>query len=282
MPDIQALLTRKDGWFTDELAKEFSGRVSRPLVNQFAPRNQRPSLRLSQMGTRCPCALWHSIHHPEQAEKLPPWVENKFSFGHLTEAWALTLARAAGHTVEGEQDELIFDGIRGHRDAVVDGCILDVKSSSSAGYNKFEDGSIASKDDFGYLEQLDGYIGACADDPLVKVKDKGYLLVIDKQLGHMILYEHAYRENHIRRRVDEYKRIVASNSPPTCTCKSIPHGASGNQCLDVKSSYNSFKYCCFPKLRTFIYADGPVYLTKVVKRPKEHIIEVDRYGNRIT
>src|SRR6266849_6159935 len=40
------------------------------------------------------------------------------------------MAKAAGHEVLGEQDELTLDGVVGHRDCVIDGCIVDVKTTS--------------------------------------------------------------------------------------------------------------------------------------------------------
>lgn len=279
MPDIQELLTKKDGWFTDQMAGDLAKAMAKPLISQYSLRDQPPSLRLSGMGNRCPKALWHSIHTPQEAEKMPPWAENKFSFGHIVEAWALTLARAAGHTVEGEQDELYVSGIRGHRDAVVDGCVLDVKSCSGYQFEKYKSGRVAQEDSFGYLDQLDGYICASLSDPIVRVKDKGYILAIDKTLGSMVLYEHHYREEHIRERIRSYKEIVSLDRPPRCTCQQVPHGKSGNIALGVRASYEQFKYCCFPRLRTFVYSDGPVYLTRVVRKPD--VPEVDRYGNCI-
>lgn len=227
IPDIQKLVTTK-GWFNDQLAGEFAGSVSTRLQLQFAERTEKPRLRLSQMGPRCPKALWYSIHHPEMGEALPPWAQIKFSFGHILEALAITLAKAAGHTVTGEQDALELDGIVGHRDCVLDGCTVDVKSSSSRSFGKFKSAYFEEMDDFGYLDQLDGYMVASYGDPLVKVKDIGYLLVIDKQLGHMVLYEHRVREDQIKRRISTYKQIVSRNTPPNCECRTISHGASGN------------------------------------------------------
>jgi len=275
IPDIQKLVTQKDGWFNDELSAAFSQDVARRLSAHFG-RAQTATLRLSQMGPKCPCQLWHSIHSPDEAERLPPWAEIKYSYGHILEALAITLARAAGHTVTGEQDEVSVDGILGHRDCVIDGCVVDVKSTSSIGFKKFRDGSIKHSDSFGYLEQLDGYLVGSLSDPLVTVKDKGYLLAIDKTLGHMCLYEHRIREDHIRARVKESIRIVGEDTPPPCTCGVVSDGQSGNLKLDIKASYNPFKYLCKPELRTFIYAAGPVYLTKVVRKPD--VLEVDRFG----
>ncbi len=219
------------------------------------------------MGPRCPKALWYSIHHPELAEPLPAQAIFKYSYGHAIENLAIQLAKLAGHTVEGEQDELIVDGIKGHRDCVIDGCVVDVKSTTSIGFQKFKDKSLLEKDDFGYLDQLDGYLVGSLSDPLVTVKDKGYLWAIDKNLGHMCLYEHHVRQASIVKRIAEYKRIVGQHAPPVCTCGTVPDGKSGNERLDTRASYSAFKHACFPSLRTFIYANGPVYLTKVVRTP---------------
>lgn len=267
IPDIYKLVESKDGWFTPELAKDLSEDIALRLRTQLGVKTQRPSLRLSQMGPRCPRALWHSIHTPELAEPLPPWATIKYSYGHILEALVLTLAKAAGHEVTGEQDELLVDGIKGHRDCVLDGCVVDVKSASSFSWNKFKDGSIARDDAFGYLDQLDGYLVGSMDDPLVRVKDKAYLLAIDKTLGKLCIYEHTIREASIRSRIVEAKHTVEQKSPPPCTCRTIPDGKSGNIKLDTKASYSSYKHCCFPSLRTFLYASGPAYLTEVKRVP---------------
>lgn len=283
IPDIYALIKRKqEGWFNEGLSQYLSADISGRLRSQLGERTYKNSLRLSQMGPRCPRALWYSIHRPEEAEPLQPWAEIKFSFGHVIEALALTLARAAGHEVTGEQDELRLDGIVGHRDCVLDGHIVDVKSSSSIGFTKFKSGSFV--DTFGYLDQLDCYVMASADDPLVRVKDIAYLFVIDKQLGHMCLYKHEVtddRRAEIRARIERYKRTIERADPPSCECATIPLGEAGNLQLDLRASYSPYKYSCNPNLRTFLYANGPVYCTRVIKRPfnkQGPITEVDKFG----
>ena len=282
IPDIQETLKGK-GWFNKELEQSFTAEISSRLTSQYSPMSpeRKPALRLSQMGPKCPCALWHSIHKPELAEPLPPWAEFKYSFGHIIEGLAIGLAKASGHTVLGEQDELSVDDVVGNRDCVIDGYIVDVKSTSSRSFIKFKDGSLAQSDSFGYLDQLDGYLLASANDPIVKYKDVGYLLAIDKQLGHMCLYEHRLRRTldgrcKINERIANYKRIVEQLSPPACNCETVADGKSGNIKLGLIASYNPYKYCCFPNLRTFLYASGPVYLTKVVRTPD--VTEVDKFG----
>lgn len=180
---------------------------------------------------------------------------------------ALSLARLAGHDVQGEQDELIVDGIVGHRDAVVDGCVVDVKSASSAAFRKYKERTLVHDDPFGYLYQLDGYILGSSMDTLVTVKDRGYIFAIDKTLGHMVLYEHELREDSIRSRIAQYKKIEGSTVCPKCTCGLRPVGSSGNIGLDTRASYSLYKHCCFPELRTFLYTTGPVHLVKVVRTP---------------
>lgn len=274
--DIYATVKARDGWFTNELAKAFSDSIAITLQAQLGEERKEGSLRLSKMGPTCPCALWHSVHRPELSEPFQPWTIIKFSYGHILEALALTLAKAAGHSVVGEQDVLTVDGIVGHRDAVVDGCIVDVKSCGSYGFEKFKTGSIKEDDLFGYLDQLDGYAVGSLRDPLVTVHDRAYILAVHQQLGHLCLYEHIIREQSIRERIERYKKVVERDHPPECECGTEPFGASGNLRLDTRASYSSYKFACKPNLRTFVYKKGPIYLTKVVRRPD--VLEIDKNG----
>ncbi len=278
IPDIYNLIGGKDDWITDLYASDLAGDIASALTTSLG-RQERRGLRLSGLGPKCPRALWYSIHHPELAEPLPPYARIKYTYGHIIEHFVISLAKAAGHEVTGEQDELTVDGITGHRDCVIDGCIVDVKSSSTFGFQKFKDKTIGQDDPFGYLDQLDGYLLGSVDDPLVRVKDKAYLLAVDKTLGHMVLYEHRLREQSIRERIKLYKQIVSQSEAPRCQCRTVPDGKSGNLKLDTKASYNSFKFCCHPQLRTFLYASGPTYLTKVIRRPD--VIEIDKNGKQV-
>lgn len=265
IPDIYQLVGGNHG-LSDLLASDLGDNIAGAVQSSLGPQEPR-GLRLSQLGPRCPKALWHSIHTPDLAEPIPPHARIKFVYGHILEHLLIGLAKAAGHEVTGEQDELSVDGITGHRDCVIDGAVVDVKSSSSRGFQKFKDKTLAEADDFGYLDQLDGYILGSADDPLVRIKDRGYLLAIDKTLGHLALYEHSLRQRSIEERIRRYKGIVSLDAAPACTCGTVPDGKSGNIKLDVTASYGAFKHICFPNLRTFLYASGPVFLTKVVRVP---------------
>jgi hypothetical protein len=279
--DVNYVLNDTTGSFARDIAEGACGEVHPRLVAQFAAKEAGGALRLSQMGEKCPRQLWASVHAPSFQEPLPAHAKLKYTYGHVIEALLIALAKAAGHEVTGEGDELYVDGVKGHRDCVIDGCIVDVKSTSSMGFAKFKDKSIAENDPFGYLDQLDGYLAGSQQDDLVRVKDRAYLWACDKTLGHMCLYEHRFRTTddgtpRIVERIRQFKDIVGLNEPPPCICKTVPDGKSGNIKLGTVASYNPYKHFCFPGLRTFLYSSGPVYLTKVVRTPD--VPEVNREG----
>lgn len=280
--DINHVVER-EGWLTEANVERLTGELRSQLVQRGRQTDERTLLSLSKMGEKCPCHLWHSVHSPGLQEPLPAAARIKFIYGDVIEALVISMAKAAGHEVTGEQDELIVDGIKGHRDCVIDGCVVDVKSASSMAFQKFKTGTIRVDDPFGYLAQLDGYVVGSLDDPLVRVKDRGYLLAVDKQLGHIALYEHIARPDFIRERIATYKEIVARDTPPACTCGVVPEGKSGNYKLDVRASYNPYKHLCAERrnerIRTFLYASGPVFLTKVVRVP--NVPEIDTQGKLV-
>lgn len=277
IPDIYKLVGGTDG-ITSVLASDIGTNIANAIQRSLGEQERR-GLRLSGLGPTCPKALWHKVHTPELAEPIPPYAKIKYTYGHIIEHLVIGLAKAAGHEVTGEQDEIVVDGVSGHRDCVIDGCVVDVKSASSRGFLKFRDKTISQDDPFGYLDQIDAYLLGSLDDEVVRVKDKAYLLAIDKTLGHMCLFEHKVRPDALRSRIRSYKAIVGQSIPPVCTCGTQPEGKAGNIKLDVKASYSPFKHICFPHLRTFLYANGPIYLSKVVQLPK--VTEINKHGKII-
>lgn len=280
IPDIKHFIETNEDWY--EQVSDLNKQQEKNRVRSTGHEPRR-GLRLSGLGDRCPRALWYSIHHPELAERTAATDKFKFSYGHIIEQMALSLCRLAGHSVEGEQDELVVDGICGHRDAVVDGCILDVKSCSGAKFDQYRKGFLVEATDaFGYLYQLDGYVVGSAADPLVSVKDRGYLLFVDKEHGGMVLHEHYARPVLLRSRIEAFKAIIGNSSPPPCGCGLKPVGSSGNIGLDTRANYNPYKHLCFPELRTFQYKDGPdvklIHLVKVVREPD--VPEIFRLPNK--
>lgn len=276
IPDVYSLLDTK-GWYTPSLAIETADEINKRISKQYSADERSGSLRLSKMGEWCPRALWYSVRHPEMAEPLPPWANFKYTYGHVIETLAIAVAKAAGHSVTGEQDEVVVDGIKGHRDCILDGNLVDIKSCSGFMFQKFQSKKISQDDPFGYLAQLDGYLCGSSDEGLLTNKHSAFIWAIDKTLGKMVLYEHRKREDFIRQRIAKYKDLVKGEHPPACECGTVKHGASGNIRLDTRAGYSAFKHCCFPNLRTFLYADGPLYLIHVERVPD--VYEVTRRVN---
>lgn len=275
--DIYARVLEKRP-FDKENVERFSEAVAKRIELGMA-REPRNYLSASILSTQCPRHLWYRINKPELAETLQPHNYIKFFYGDMLEALLLLLAREAGHKVEGEQDVLWLDGIQGSRDCVIDGVTVDCKSASPIQYQKFAEGRVHESDTFGYMVQLDFYTHAAASDPLVVDKDHFAFLAIEKSLGKVCLLKYEKSKEGPYDLIDACKKVVALPSPPACECEIVPKGKSGNMGLGVAPSYSSFKYLCRPDLRTFIYANGPEFLTRVLRLP--NVIEVDKDGNRV-
>ena len=178
--DIYGVIEGKGGWdktITDYLAKN----ISQIAESRFKePQKPRGYLSLSSVGSPCKRKTWYRINKTEEAAPLKPQLLGLFFYGDLLEALVLSLAKAAGHDVQGEQDRLSVNGIKGHRDAVIDGVTIDVKSTSRYGMKKFKSNSLRDDDTYGYISQLSSYVYAGKNDPLVKDKDRGAFLVVQK------------------------------------------------------------------------------------------------------
>lgn len=240
-------------------------------------------LRMSNIGVPCSRKLWYTVNEGgnELREKLTGDTKFKFIYGELTEELILLLASLAGHDVQGRQDEMEINEIHGHRDCVIDGVLIDVKSASSYSFKKFKEGKLLDDDPFGYYTQLMSYLYASQDDDLVTEKDKAGFLVFDKQLGHICLDMHEKPDwfDDLPNAYARRKELVNSPDLPDRDFQPIPDGKSGNEKLDTYCSYCDFKHLCHEGLRTFLYSRGPVFLTTVKKEPD--VPEVDRNGQII-
>lgn len=266
--DIYGLFSDdKTQYFSDKSTETFATRLSEKIRNRINDARGEFTLRLSNIGTACKRQLWYRKHAQDASEPLPPEARIKFLFGDILEEMLLWLAAEAGHIVEGEQDEVSFHGIKGHRDAVIDGRVVDCKSASSYSFNKFANHLSASDDAFGYLPQIQAYRQGSAEDVVVTDKDRASFLVIDKTLGKITLDTHDADGVDYAKKIDDLRQILESDQPPPRDFAPEPFGASGNEKLGVNCSYCAFKKKCYPELRTFIYSTGPVFLTKVKKLP---------------
>lgn len=231
----------------------------------------------SDLGKRCLRQHWYNFNEPEHGESLSGNTKFKFLYGNLLEEAVLYFAEEAGHTVTNQQYtvETQVNGwsIRGRIDAIIDGTLIDVKSTSSYGFKRYKDGINASNDSFGYLEQL-GFYTHFNDFGIGDV-DAGFVW-IDKQNGHILYTEVTTpskldlegRAKSIISNMDKAELDVARGYT------SKPYGKSGNESLDIACSYCSYKQHCWRDsnggkgLRGFLYNQGPVWFTKVTREPR--------------
>lgn len=265
--DIHALFEGDRFKASEREVQIFGHNLATRIGLRIGEERGKPSLRLSNLGSPCNRKLWYSINKPDSGEKLAPEVHLKFLFGDILEELLLWLARLAGHEVTDEQKEVNLNGVLGHIDGKIDGVLVDCKSASSYSFNKFEQGLHKDQDSFGYLVQLDSYLHA--DDG-----DTGAFLAIDKTLGKICLDKHDKSTVDYKKIVEEKQEMLAHKEPPPRGYPAELDGKSGNEKLGVVCSYCQFKKECWPGLRTFLYANGPRYLTTVVREPKDGVKEV--------
>ena len=279
MPDIHALFESENWAPSSETINKFGNELAKHLANRASEIKSAPKLRLSNIGTECTKKLWYTINKPNSAEKLSPQTRFKFLIGDLLEELLLFLAEEAGHSVEGRQTTLTINGVEGHRDAIIDGRLVDVKSASTMSFRKFEANGLRGNDPFNYLDQLGSYLSASSTDPLLKEKDVASFLVVDKTLGNICLDTYPKTDVDYHKKVDDLREMLKQPEPPAQAYLPVPDGKSGNMKLGTQCSYCSFKHECFPKLRTFLYASGPTFLTHVERTPK--VVEVTKDGTII-
>ena len=266
VPDIYALFN-SDRKFDEANVEAFGKRLAQHISNRVTEEKTGGRLRFSNLGETCGRKLWYEVNSPELREELPPEVRFKFLYGDILEELVLFLAAEAGHSVEGTQQTLEIDGVLGHRDAVIDGVTVDVKSASSFSFTKFENHLTPENDSFGYIDQLGAYLYASKDDPIVTNKDVAAFVVVDKQLGHLCVDVHPNTYKDYTKTVEMRKFLVSQPEPPARDISDEEDGKSGNRKLRTKCSYCGFKKDCWPGLRTYLYSTGPRFLTKVVKEP---------------
>tara|TARA_R100000808_G_scaffold18046_1_gene39627 strand:- start:10679 stop:11545 length:867 start_codon:yes stop_codon:yes gene_type:complete len=278
--DIYELVSTKDvseSVDIDECIDQFGERMKDLMRQQFKEqRDDSRKLRMSNIG-RKDRFLWNVYNEVETTEDIQPHTYVKFLYGHVIEELLLFLARAAGHTVTDEQKKCKVNGITGSMDCKIDGIVTDVKSASSYGFKKFQDGTLAHDDPFGYVAQIKGYAASEGQSEF------GWL-AMDKANGHLtyLLYDENDKETpvydiisyDVEEHIERLKEVVKQETPPDVCYESVPEGKSGNMKLSVGCSYCQYKKSCWPNVRGFLYSSGPRYLTEVKHEPKVKEIQV--------
>jgi hypothetical protein len=223
-------------------------------------------LRLSGIG-KPDRQLWYDINTKSNDVSLTSSTRIKFLYGYILEELLLLLASISGHEVKDQQKEVEIEGIKGHQDAIIDGVLVDCKSASGRGFEKFKSNTLMQDDPFGYIAQISAY--AEANDV-----DKAAFLAIDKSTGEICLSQVESMEMiNAKNRIKHLKKTVSSNQIPDKCYSPIPDGKSGNYRLAIGCVYCRHKSICWSDanqgkgIRTFNYAKGKRFLVQVVKEP---------------
>lgn len=264
---------------SDNLAAAYAARVGDAFIKATELRDEprsRGKLWASDLGKRCLRQHWYNFNQPECGEKLSGNTKFKFLYGNILEEAVLYYAEEAGHDVHSAQyvveHTLLGWSIRGRIDAVIDGTLTDVKSTSSYGFKRYKDGITPANDSFGYLEQLGFYkeFNTLAPRPT----EAGFLW-IDKQNGH-IKYTGVStptKEDLEQKARDIIQAVDKEEQDVDRFYNAEPYGKSGNEVIPMACSYCSYKETCWRDanggkgLRGFIYNQGPVWFAKVDREP---------------
>ena len=270
--DIYGVMTGKHQ-VSEEASKKLGEQIGKIITDRLSKGNREPQLSLSVFGTKCDKKLWYMINEPDKAEPLDPWVRIKLLYGDILEELVLFLAEQSGHRVVGRQDEVSLHGVPGHRDAIIDGALVDVKSANARSFDKFKNHTLEQEDSFGYLDQVSGYLEASLNDPELKVKGEFAFLAIDKELGHIVVDKYKATKRDWLKEVQSKRFMLSQKNPPARAFQPKPEGKSGNMAIPFQCAYCDFKNHCYRDanqgygLRKFIYSSGPKWFTNIVREP---------------
>jgi hypothetical protein len=262
------------------LVERYSSNIGNELSGATKLRNEPRAvgkLWASDLGKPCLRQAHYNFNGDGTEEKLDGHTKFKFLYGNLLEEAVLYLAEEAGHTVESAQARVEYPAtdkwiVSGRIDGVIDGTLMDVKSTSTYGFKRYKDGITPYNDSFGYLYQLGFYKEFGGFD----VKDEAGFLWIDKGNGH-IKYTPCTTptKEEIEKRT---KDIIEAIETPIATdvpkyYSPAPYGKSGNYSLPMSCSYCKHKQRCWEDanggqgLRGFLYNQGPVWFTDIQRTP---------------
>lgn len=246
------------------------------------PREQG-KLWASDLGKKCLRQAHYKFNLPGVGAPLLGHTKFKFLYGNLLEEAVLYLAEEAGHDVAFQQHrvETTVDDwkISGRIDGLIDGVLMDVKSTSSYGFSRYKHGITAENDSFGYLQQLAFYknYGLYENEAGVVTPTEAGFVWIDKQNGH-IKYTSCAVEDKSSLEQRARNIISAIEEPDEAMVprgySPEPYGKSGNECLPIGCAYCDFKKHCHRDsnggrgLRTFAYNHKPVDFTTITREPK--------------
>lgn len=253
IPDIYTLLRERVDFLDPEGIADFGVSVAKHLQNSLetqAPREPRPGvLYPSDIGKPCIRQIWYKKNYPELGRKILPHTEIKFFMGDFGEELLLYLAKEAGHEVELEQEQVDYEvsgiQIRGRIDAVIDGVIVDVKTTSPYSFDAWNGKELDDRSDkFGYRWQVEAYRHS---DQLMKFShNPGRLFLLDKQNGKLGLASVPmvpYPD--FTRRVTTIAQTLDKSDPPPRAFPAEDRKTAPGKYLNIACQYCDFNKECW-------------------------------------
>tara|TARA_R110002051_G_scaffold48528_4_gene95639 strand:- start:92 stop:982 length:891 start_codon:yes stop_codon:yes gene_type:complete len=241
------------------LIEEFKEMCGSAIERQFSRKNEH-RVRMSGVGKPL-CQQKMSIRE-DREEDVDYTLVMKFLFGDLIEAIAVTVLKASGVEIQGEQEAVSMNiggiELKGTYDVKINNKIYDIKSAApgsfsmkfaaNRGYN-----NIKKDDVFGYVPQ--GYLYAEAANSTF-----GGWIAINKATGEWAVCEAPLvqdrdREEALKLADTNIREVLTNKTIDKCftdsveTYKDKETGSvkkTGNRLMDRTCSYCGFKRYCWP------------------------------------
>lgn len=240
-----------DAVLSDGVIEQIVQDVRQALVKQFAKRDDKFRLRMSNIG-RDYCKLWYDKNEPENAIPRSTNFVINMMIGDIVEAIFKGLLVQSGVKFSNGEDVSMNLGagvtINGTPDLIMDGKVDDIKSASPWSYtNKFKDfETLAESDSFGYVAQLGGYAKAAGVKP-------GGWWVINKGTGEFKYVPAGDIDSEeVAENTRELAARLAENKFERCyepieeTYRKKP---TGNLILGKECGWCDYRYKCWPGLQ---------------------------------
>jgi hypothetical protein len=252
-----------------EFAKRVLQHIHADLVPDDRTDRDPDEFYVTQVSNPCWRKAWlDKFKHDAVRERaLSGATKFKFLYGDLIEEAFLYLAQAAGHEVTDTQRRFSIPlpgkkyKLAGRIDAVVDGWLVDVKSSDPFTFDRMVKGTYDDK--FGYETQLHLYEHMSPD------KYKGVANIFVNKVNGKI-HVHKWTNpvyGFIENALEEFADVVDEAHPPM-----IPYDIEDDGSLCTACSYCPLKFHCYKGLRVFAYSTGPKFVAE--SRTKIKVTEI--------
>lgn len=215
---------------------------------------------------------WHYFmnKYPDQAEAFDGRMKLLFQSGHIYEAVILAYVKLAGYEVTHQQAIIDLNGVTGSCDCLINGYLIDVKTTSDYSFKKFSEGEISlDNDPFGYIAQLSTYKQGLVEAG-VEVRGQGWL-AYNKNNSNMVL--HLIPDSELidaPKKIEDIREAHKAKHMPEELCPGAEPVAekNGNEQMGFTCGYCPFKEKCFPDFKVYRYSNKDKFYTHIEKEPR--------------